>query len=86
MHSLVEGQIVEELACSICLQLMVSPYRTNCYGGEKHLFGYNCIKKWISQQGETKGCPLCRTPFSELFPQLGLQESIKSVKAICKDC
>jgi len=68
MERLAEGQLAEELMCSICLQFMVKPYRTNCHGGGKHLYGYNCIKKWKSQCGGKKLCPLCRTPFTELFP------------------
>ena len=75
MESLAEGQGAEELMCSICLQFMVRPYRTNCHGEDKHLYGYNCIKKW-SSQGEKKSCPLCRTPFTELSPYLDFQARI----------
>ena len=48
------GNVDEELQCSICKGVLRTPYQsTQC----EHVFCFTCIHKWIPQ-GET--CPIDR--------------------------
>ncbi|VDO02403.1 unnamed protein product [Rodentolepis nana] len=47
--------------CSICLEEMKAPI--GMLGGCKHIFCYDCIKKWSEAK---RTCPIDRTPFDSI--------------------
>lgn len=65
-----------ELQCTICHELFVSPVNLNC----SHAFCFVCIRKW--EDSEHKDCPICREPIKSQTRLLVLDNLID--RAIAK--
>ena len=65
-------QLLEELKCAICLELVSQPVSTSC----EHLFCENCIKSLHT-------CPTCRKRISGTTPDVGSAKVLKAFKVKC---
>ena len=65
-------QLLEELKCAICLELVSQPVSTSC----QHLFCKNCIK-------DQHTCPTCRKEISGTTPDVGSSRLLKAFKVKC---
>ena len=65
-------QLLEELKCPICLDLVNQPVSTSC----QHLFCENCIK-------DQHTCPTCRKRISGTIPDVGSTRLLKAFKVKC---
>ena len=65
-------QLLEELKCAICLELVSQPVYTSC----QHLFCGNCIK-------DQHTCPTCCERISGTTPDVGSGRLLKAFKVKC---
>jgi hypothetical protein len=76
---LLDQQLVKDLTCGICLQIITEPRQ--CSNG--HLFCYECLQRSISA---TSSCPTCRCKLTEetISRSLIAEKQLRSCIVWCK--
>jgi len=63
--------------CPICHLILREPYQITCCGTS---FCHTCIQR---QQADDSTCPTCREDNFQLFPNKGLERSLKQLQVYC---
>ena len=74
-----EPDLLEELKCSICLELADNPRQTTC----GHLFCKGCVDKGASADFKFEECPICKSESPILFPDQRTTLQVRNFKVKC---